>query len=76
MPTLPDSQVADILGTAVTIINPVLDALSSSDPIRLKKLTYLEDVDDPSLARHGAELLGRLVNVSDWPAPRAGPPGR
>ena len=67
MATLSDAQVVEVLGTAVSIINPVLDALATRDPVRLKKLTYLEGVDDPSLARRGAELLGRLVNVSDWP---------
>lgn len=38
--TLTDAEVADALGRAVAIINPLLDLLSQSDPIGLRKRTH------------------------------------
>ncbi|MDD7811900.1 hypothetical protein PP713_04890 [Mycobacterium sp. CSUR Q5927] len=38
--TLSDAEVADALGRAVAIINPLLDLLAQADPIGLRDRTH------------------------------------
>lgn len=61
-----DADIADVLGRAVRIIDPLLDVLAKTDPLGLKKRTrHLGDGD--GAVDKIQDTLARVLNIADVP---------
>ncbi|GAA1481495.1 hypothetical protein GCM10009624_19350 [Gordonia sinesedis] len=61
-----DKQLAEVLGHAVAVIDPILDVLAERDPLGLKSHTFDEGGHDSHLVK-AQHALATIVNVTDWP---------
>ena len=62
-----DKELATALDRAVAIINPILDALASSDPLGIKASTFDDDSEDRSRLDKLRHVVAHGFDVADWP---------
>ncbi|WP_431815842.1 hypothetical protein [Gordonia jacobaea] len=67
MATMSDKELATALDRAVAIINPILDALASSDPLGIKASTFDDDSEDRSRLDKLRHIVAHGFDVADWP---------
>ena len=67
---LSDNEVADALGRAVAMINPVLAAYTRFDPLGLRERTHAEQPADGAVGR-SLDLAAAVVNFAQLPGTKA-----
>ncbi|MCM3895763.1 MULTISPECIES: hypothetical protein [Gordonia] len=70
MATMSEKELATALDRAIGIINPILDALASSDPLGIKASTFDDDPQDRSRLDKLRHVVAHGLDIADWPGTR------
>ncbi|MFH5210679.1 hypothetical protein [Antrihabitans spumae] len=66
-----DKEVAAVLGRAVWVINPVLDVLSTIDPLGLRGRTKRTEPSGDSVVDRGLDAMAWVLNTVDVPGTKS-----
>lgn len=62
-----DTELATALNRAIGIINPILDALATSDPLGIKASTFDDEPQERSRIDKLRHVVAHGLDVADWP---------